>query len=68
MNTQGTPKSLAEAIQNALCETKSGPDVVSEFHSHIKDFLAQKFSVAMMKTENAETEVALRALWKEILK
>lgn len=46
-----TPKTLDEAIQHALM---IGPlcDIEERSHAVLKDFLAQKFSVAYLKAES----------------
>lgn len=57
MENQGTPKTLSQAIVNAAAEALT---------AHIRDFMAQKFAVAMLKNSSDETEIVLRDLWKEL--
>lgn len=47
----GTPKMLLGAIQNGLeeCESKSHEEHDMIIRSHVRDFLAQKFSTAMLR-------------------
>lgn len=60
----GTPKTLQEAIDQALC---IGPlsEVRERTFFAVKDFLAQKFGVAMLKAGAMEDE-ALRQLFLKI--
>lgn len=57
---QGTPKSLTEAVENAL-----GPDFdsrqVEQICKHVQDYLAQKFSIAMFG--DIHNEVNFRQLF-----
>lgn len=62
----GTPQTLKVAILNAMADypyTEGKLDVTIE--AHVRDFLAQKFSVAMM-TDNKDVEDAISKLWKMI--
>lgn len=70
MNNQGTPKYMREMIQRSLC---IGPliHLESRAYDHIKDFLSQKFGVAMLHASNQgdlKTEALLKELFDEIVK
>ena len=58
----GTPKTLIAAIKNA----NEDGHTEYEVKKHVKDFLSQHFSVAMMK--NPEAEEALMELFNRITK
>jgi hypothetical protein len=69
MSTEiGTPRTLDEAIRNAIC---TGPlsGVSEQLYHHIKDFLAQRFGVAFIKAgdDNHLVEM-LETLYKECMK
>jgi hypothetical protein len=62
----GTPKTLDEAIENALC---IGPlsGIEERAYQHIKDFLAQKFGVAYMTYDHdKDTLDALAHLFEQV--
>lgn len=62
---KGTPKTLTQAINNGLSDP-SGRGCVK---THLKDFLAQKFNVAMIENEdNTEVVEALKSLFERITK
>lgn len=63
-NKNGTPQTLLEAIQNGLTIGSGRPD--DRVFEHVKDFLAQKFSAALLKTEDTEEQNRLWALWAQI--
>lgn len=56
---QGTPLTLKQAIGNGSGDTE-------DIKNHVRDFLAQKFTVAFMNA-NTDQEIALRALWNMIV-
>lgn len=56
----GTPETLREAIENAL---KEGQDP-ARIEVHIRDYLAQKFSVAFF--DNRANETCIEELWYRI--
>lgn len=58
----GTPKTLIEAIQNGMC---IGPlsSTHEEIRKHVKDFMSQKFSCAMLRVESPEELERLKLLW-----
>ena len=60
--TYPTPKTLDEALTIAICQAR-GPDMLGQFKMIIKDFLAQKFNVAML--QNPDVEQMLKELFKE---
>ena len=62
---QGTPSTLNQAIYNGLDNTN--PDI--NIRDHVKDFLAQKFSIAFAKAElGQDAEDILEDLWEDIKK
>lgn len=68
--TNGTPKSLIEAIQNGIEE--AGIDAPAEVAAkiakrHIRDFLSQKFAVGLMRADlNGEVVSSIEKLFSEI--
>lgn len=63
----GTPKTLSEAIENGIC---NGPmkDVRKNLHDHIRDFLAQRFSTAMLDSaQKPFSEDDLKKLFEKIV-
>lgn len=65
MNKPGTPKTLNEALKIGICLAR-GPQVANILAAHVRDFLAQRFNVAMLKAKNPEVEKAIEELWKTI--
>lgn len=67
MSDGGTPKTLDEAIKFALCV---GPlsSVVDRSYFHIKDFLAQRFGVAMLAENDPRVVELLETLFNEIVR
>ena len=66
MENKGTPKTMEEAITNAIC---IGPvrETPQRLRSHIRDFLSQKFGVALLNaSESPEAEKILNDLWTQI--
>lgn len=65
MSSKGTPKTLREAIQNALDDPNAvdeekaqiRPEVIEQ---HVRDYLAQKFSVAFISDQSPQE------LWEAI--
>lgn len=61
---KGTPKTLKQAISNALSECD--PDVTADevylqrIEEHVRDFLAQKFTPAMIR------QMSIEELWESI--
>ncbi len=66
-NLGGTPKTLREAVYNAIA---IGPlcNVVDKAPHVIKDFLAQKFATAYMLSKSEEETERLQNLWQQIVK
>jgi len=64
-STTGTPKTLDEAIMNAIC---IGPmNEVQERSYHVlRDFMAQKFSVAYLKTDDPQAFKVLQDLFETL--
>lgn len=63
--TLGTPKTLQEAIDRALMIGPLSGVQERTFHA-VKDFLAQKFGVAMLQNEKSQD--ALKELFEIITK
>ena len=66
MSKQHTPKTLIEAIVNGIEDLKPSvpePQLEERIELHVRDFLAQKFSVAILQTEDP---ALLKKLWKDI--
>lgn len=63
MKNIGTPKTLDEAISNALMHPLK--DVREQLYFHIKDFLAQKFGVVII--DNKEQDVMLMDLYENLI-
>lgn len=61
--TQGTPRTLAEAIHNGFSPTHQ----VAHLELHIRDYLAQKFGIYTMSQDEKVVE-AVTALWESIFK
>ena len=61
--SQGTPKTLDQAIRNGLNEFQPGMDAAHVVETHVRDFLAQKFGVAFYTVQD---EAGLRDLWYRI--
>lgn len=64
--TKGTPKTLDEAIQNAICigPASEAPD---EIYSHVKYFCAKRFGVLLLKYSTLpEIENDLKELFELI--
>lgn len=66
---KGTPKSLHEAIKNAMGqmypEIKVTTGDARQLASHVQDFLAQKFGYAMLKDGGKNSE-PIKELWEKI--
>lgn len=60
-NTKGTPKTLDEAIENAIC---IGPlsELQERMYHHVRDFLAQKFGIAMLDQDELQLEILFEAI------
>lgn len=61
---QGTPKSLKEAIRNGCDDAKIKVDdaEIARIQVHVVDYLAQKFSTALILEEDPHISV----LWERI--
>lgn len=70
--SKGTPKNLSGAIENAIEEfggvDNRSLDLQKLIRLHVKDFLGQRFMVAMLKAERGEFEPinGLRHLYESI--
>lgn len=68
MDNQGTPKTLDEAL-SVVITYSNGANLRELPHAVIKDFLAQKFGVAMLRaSETPGLEKALEELFNEIVR
>ena len=65
IENSGTPKTLDEAIKFALCV---GPlsEITERSYLILKDFLSQRFGVAMLLANDPKVEEALKILFEEI--
>lgn len=61
----GTPKTLREAIQNAI-NSSSLSEIEDALYHHIKDYLSQRFSFQML--ENTDDAKMLLDLFNRITK
>ena len=68
---RGTPRTLGEAINNALTdmkvECKDQRILAGVIEVHCIDFLAQKFSVAFAQEDLFDAE-AIKELWNKVKK
>jgi hypothetical protein len=69
--TEGTPKTLLEVgfriLTTPMCNFSAGDIHPAEgVKAIMRDYLAQKFSVAMMKSHTPEQEAMLEELWLAI--
>jgi hypothetical protein len=66
----GTPKTLSHAILNgmpgSLATSRYLEMHVDSVLQHVKDFAAQKFTIAMMQSSNEGEEIALKLLFETI--
>ena len=67
---RGTPKTLNQAIINGLEDYGfQNTEKLAQFiEPHIKDFLAQKFNVSMMKQSDDKLSDDIKALFEKITK
>lgn len=63
--SEGTPQTLEQAIINGLREVRELDQAPALIERHIKDYLAQRFSVAMF--EHAECQAVLNLLFHRIV-
>lgn len=67
---KGTPKTLIEAIQNGYMDSMEPEITVADgmlnIRAHVKDFLAQHFSTALVAEDDEATAEKLKALWFKI--
>jgi len=61
----GTPKTLKEAIRNGASVAK-GLEFDETIKKHVRDFMAQKFSVAMLKSETIKNKLEVEELLEEL--
>lgn len=69
MSQQGTPQTLLQAIQNGLTVGDHN-QVHDNIYTHVRDFLSQKFAVALLRAENQSTDPRtaqmIQELWNKI--
>ncbi len=65
MNTQGTPKTLLEAIQNGMRESTDAATI----EAHVRDFLANYFAPAILQSadQSEDVSIALRAVYNRLI-
>lgn len=61
----GTPRTLTQAIRNCVLTDKVPK--VEDVRAHVRDFMAQKFIVALNRTESDEVRLALQELWNALV-
>lgn len=65
----GTPKTLEQAIQNAIdevCLKESNERTSTLIEKHVRDFLAQKFQLFMNGSSDI-TDTVSTAIWNKIM-
>lgn len=62
---QETPSTLMQAIEKPLAGT-IGEGIGIHIEPHIRDFLAQKFTAALLEAETIEGSEAIAKLWEKI--
>lgn len=70
MDKQGTPRKMKEAIELAICTMPAGQGMevgIEHFRWAMRDFLAQKFQIAIMSTEIESERDAIMELWNRII-
>lgn len=68
--SRGTPKTLPEAIANGLDSSMARPDAEAKalaVQPHVRDFLAQKFTQAMLAAKGKGEMRRIDELWKKII-
>lgn len=74
-NEVGTPKTIEQAIRNGVAEGVKASGFISdsktikEIEAHVRDFLAHRFGIAIMRAElmkNPEFAGTLQVLFMEI--
>jgi hypothetical protein len=70
--TTGTPDTLLKAVRNGVF-TSPMSEMDNGIKRHVRDYLSQKFGVALLKSQNfqdpvlsATVETELKNLWKSI--
>lgn len=63
--TQETPKTLTDAIEKPLAGTV-GEGISIHIEPHIRDFLAQKFTTALLEAQTMEQSEVIAKLWEKI--
>lgn len=64
----GTPKTLGQAFTNALEQYRIDGLSEKKASLHIKDFMAQKFCIALCKAQDKTERDCLNNLFKELTK
>lgn len=63
----GTPTNLEEVVVNIACfRPPEGIAPQDHWRGIIRDYLAQKFGVALLKAHTPEQEALLKELWKSL--
>lgn len=67
VSKRGTPKTLDQAIINALdeAETSNNPEIVEALRNHVRDFMSQKFGILTLQTDE-QTSAMLRGLFNNL--
>lgn len=62
--TEGTPKNLEEVVAHIACfRPPQGTEPLVHWRGIIRDYLAQKFGVALMKAHTEEQQAIVEDLW-----
>lgn len=69
MKDARTPATLNIAINNGVVDhANNGGELESVMRNHLRDFLSQKFTTALMKASSFEESAMLKKLFEEIVK
>lgn len=68
INKNGTPKSLEEAISNAINHDPRPLTLETKLYQHVRDFISQKFGIAYLSQECVwpNTEDLLKTLFESL--
>ena len=63
----GTPKSIEECVVRIVCMRPPEGTMIDQYARHVfRDFLSQKFGVAMLKAETDHETKLIMELWSTI--
>ena len=65
--TRGTPKTLEDAVIASICfRPPEGTQIDQYVRDVFRDFMAQKFGVALLKAHTIEQRAMLAELWQQL--